>query len=233
MAVRVTGTVDKVVERLRAIDERLAPDDGVAVFNRVYLDMTKLVSRRLADGFFADPEFTTHLDVVFATMYFDAVDGPSGRPVAKPWAPLVDERATEGLLPVQFALAGSNAHINHDLALAVVTTCEQRGLEPDDGHVHDDYERINDLLAQIEAGIRRSFLDECQRRVDDRLGPVAHLVSSWSMEAARDAAWVTAKTLWALRGLDGVRDAYARTLAGHVGLTSRTLLTVFPGASSV
>ena len=34
------------------------------------------------------------------------------------WAPLVERRATRGVLPIQFALAGMNAHINHDLALA-------------------------------------------------------------------------------------------------------------------
>jgi hypothetical protein len=228
MARQLSTEVDEVVERMRAIDERLPPDDGVAVFNRVYLEMTELVGRRLQAGYFADAAFMSHLDVVFANLYFDAVDQP-GDPVAAPpkaWAPLVEQRATRGLLPIQFSLAGTNAHINHDLAMAVVTTCEQRGVSPRDGQIHDDYERVNELLASIEARVRRSFLDECGRRVDDRLGPVAHLVSSWSMEAARDAAWVTACTLWALRRLDDMRHAYARTLAGQVALTSRALLTV-------
>lgn len=230
MGVRVTASVDEVVDRMRDLDGRLPPDDGIAVFNRVYLEMTELVRARLQGGYFADPEFMSHLDVVFASLYFEAVDARAdeARTPPKPWAPLVEQRADRGLLPIQFSLAGTNAHINHDLAVAVVTTCEQRDVSPSDGHVHEDYDRINDLLATIEARIRRSFLDECGRRVDDRLGPVAHLVSSWSMEAARDAAWVTARTLWSLRRMDDVHDAYVRTLAGHVGLTSRALLTVFP-----
>ena len=34
---------------------------------------------------------------------------------------------------IQFALAGMNAHINHDLALALLTTDAQRNVVPDDG----------------------------------------------------------------------------------------------------
>ena len=42
-----TGTagVDAVVERMRALDERLPRTDGVAVFNRVYLSVTEEIDR--------------------------------------------------------------------------------------------------------------------------------------------------------------------------------------------
>ena len=39
------------------------------------------------------------------------------------WQPLFERRADPGIEPIQFALAGMNAHINHDLPLAVVATC--------------------------------------------------------------------------------------------------------------
>jgi hypothetical protein len=219
-------TVPDVVARMRQLDTTLPADDGVAVFNRLYLDMTLLIEARLQDGFFRDPAFMERLGVVFAGLFLRAVDaGEAGRPVPKAWAPLVADRTTPGIMPVQYAFAGINAHINHDLAVAVVQTCEERGLDPDDGPVHDDYERVNGLIAQIEAGIRRSFLSEAGREVDDRVGPVVHLVSAFSIDKARDAAWVTTQTIWALRRVERLHRDYLATLARSVGLAGRTLLT--------
>jgi hypothetical protein len=40
-----------------------------------------------------------------------------------------------GIEPVQFALAGMNAHINHDLPLAMVSTCTALGTAPDVGRI--------------------------------------------------------------------------------------------------
>jgi hypothetical protein len=63
-------------------------------------------------------------DVTWATLYL-AVAGTAGNPAAVRLAsrPLAERRATAGIEPVQFALAGMNAHINHDLPLALVSTC--------------------------------------------------------------------------------------------------------------
>lgn len=226
MGMSALETVDDVLARLNAIEKALPPEDGVAVFNSVYLDMTLLVGARVKDSFFADPDFIARLGVVFAGLYLEAVDAAgTAAPLPKAWAPLVTERAVPGILPIQFALAGINAHINHDLALAVVQTCTERRLDPNEGTVHQDYERVNDLIAQIEAKIRRSFLSEVGKEVDDRIAPVVHLVSAWSIEKARDAAWVTMETIWALRRVERLQRDYLATLARTVGLTGRTLLT--------
>jgi hypothetical protein len=118
-----------------------------------------------------------------------------------------------------------NAHIEHDLALAVVDSCEARGTNPDDPTVLADYLRINEVLASREARIRRSFLDEVGRAADDRLAPVAHLVASWSIEKARDVALLHARTIWELRDTRLLRAAYVNGLAHTVGMGSRLLLT--------
>jgi hypothetical protein len=46
----------------------------------------------------------------------------------------------------------------------------------------------------------------------------------WSVTPARDAAWTHAETLWALRRLPAVRDAFLLTLGRMVGLAGRGLL---------
>jgi hypothetical protein len=116
-----------------------------------------------------------------------------------------------------------NAHIEHDLPLAVVSTCRARGLRPED--VRRDYETVNLVLAQVESPIRRSFLDAIGRQADDRIGPVVHLLSTWNIDKARDLAWVTAETIWALGRTSPVRDRFLDGLAHTVGMTSRALLT--------
>lgn len=220
--------VSQVVARMRAIDAALEPVDGVSVFNRVYLQVTETVLERLQQGStFRDPDLMAELDVRFADLWFAAHDASPGA-VAKAWAPLLEARRDTRLLPIQFALAGMNAHIEHDLPMAVLATCDSRGVAPTAPGVREDYERVNDLLAEVESGIRRSFLSTLGRAADRRLGTVAHLVGSWNIDRARDLAWVHVLALWELRDLPPLVRRYAAALDRTVGMGSRLLLTPVP-----
>ena len=118
-----------------------------------------------------------------------------------------------------------NAHINHDLAVAVVTTCRRARREP--ATMHDDYERINELLATVVRPIRQSFLDSLVVEAGAPLSPLADLVSAWSIDNARDAAWVHARTMWELRNVRPLTEAYRRTLGRTVGLVGRQMLVAY------
>ena len=128
----------------------------------MYLDVTRQVNSQLGQGFFADPAFMTQLDVAFANLYFVAADTAS-TPAAVPlaWRPLVARRAAAGIEPVQFALAGMNAHINHDLPLAMVSTCTALGTAPDASPHFADYQKVDQLLDAAEQSIRQSFEIRC------------------------------------------------------------------------
>jgi Family of unknown function (DUF5995) len=217
-------SVADVVARMRAIGAQVPASDGAGVFNGVYLRVTEKVLDSLTTGEdFHDEAFVNDLDVRFAGFWFDAYDASGDKPTA--WAPLFAARANPAILPIQFALAGMNAHIEHDLPLAVIATCAARKCTPDSAGVRDDYNKINALLASVEAEIRRSFLNDVEKAVDDHLGPVAHLITSWDIAKARDFAWLTAETMWQLRRVRGLFDAYSAGLAGTVGMGSRLLLT--------
>jgi Family of unknown function (DUF5995) len=216
-------SVADVITRMRAIGTHEPAGDGAGVFNGVYLRVTEMMQGRLTTGgLFHDDAFVTDLDVRFASYWFDAY-AAGDKP--KAWAPLFAARRHPGILPIQFALAGMNAHIEHDLPLAVIATCTARRRTPDSPGVHADYDKINDVLASVEEEIRRSFLSDIEKSVDDHLEPVAHLITSWDIAKARDFAWLTAQTLWELRGVGGLFDAYAAALARTVGMGSRLLLT--------
>ncbi|MGA8247446.1 MAG: DUF5995 family protein [Nocardioides sp.] len=222
-------TVDGVLARMREVDAQLSATDGVAVFNRMYLTVTERIAAILATPggsaatTFHDPVAMADLDVRFAGLWLTAYDAAAaGGAVPTAWRPLFELRAA-GRAPVQYALAGMNTHIEHDLPVAVVDTCRARSLDP--GAVHADYETVNGVLAQVESEIRRSFLDQVGREADDALRQVAHLISCWSIDKARDVAWVTAETLWTLRDVGPLRDRFLDGLADTVGMTTRTLLT--------
>jgi hypothetical protein len=217
-------TVADVLARMRAIAAEAPPGDGAGVFNDVYLQVTEMVADRLdTPGGYHDAEFIADLDVRFAGYWFEAYDGDADKP--KAWAPLFAARTNKAILPIQFALAGMNAHIENDLPLAVVATCTARGRTPASPGVHLDYNKVNELLADVEAGIRRSFLNEVEKAVDDTLDPVAHLITSWDIAKARDFAWLNVETLWQLRTTRRLLDAFTATLSRTVGMGSRLLLT--------
>lgn len=222
---QVLTPVDGVVSRLRALDAALPARDGVAVFNRVYLAVTEAVDRRIDAGRFPDARAAITLDVRFAERYLAAVDAVAGerRPPAC-WRPLFAFRHHPGVRPLQFALAGINAHIGHDLALAVVDTCRTLTCEPAD--LEDEFDQVGDLLVTLEERIREELTPGPDLlRIAD---PLTHLLGAWSLERAREAAWTAARALWALRGLPDVAEEMTERLDAAVGLAGRMLLTPLP-----
>jgi hypothetical protein len=218
-------SVDEVIAWMEAIDAALPAADGLACFNRMYLDVTRQVNSGLGQGFFADPAFMAQLDVNFANLYFAASAGaadPAAVPLA--WRPLMERRATAGIEPVQFALAGMNAHINHDLPLAVVSTCTASAMAPDAGSHFADYQKVDQLLDAAEQSVRQSFESAPELAADRHLCAVANLIADWTINSARDQAWNNCLLLWAVRDDPVARGLFLDTLAASTALTGRMLL---------
>ena len=218
--------IDAVIERMTRIASSLPEADGVARFNDLYLAVTIAVAAQaVADGF-EDPAFLSRLDVAFADRYFAAVDAAaSGGPVPQAWAPLFDARGRRDVAPIQFALAGMNAHINFDLCLAVVDVCQELGIEPDtDSPQHRDYLSVNPILARVQEDVKRRFESELLEVADDALGRVDDVIATWSVVRARDAAWTHAEVLWSLRLLPALSADYTLSIGRIVGLAGRGLL---------
>ena len=137
----------------------------------------------------------------------------------------MDRRADQRVLPLQFALAGMNAHINHDLPIAVVTTSAELGTSPDAGSHHADFERVNTLLAAAEPIIRKSFSDALLNVLDRTAPGLQDVVANFSMVKARQTAWANAETVWALKQVSPALEASFLDGLDHlVGFASRGLL---------
>jgi Family of unknown function (DUF5995) len=217
-------SVAEAIARMEAIGAGLPTSDGLACFNRMYLAVTQAVGTDIGQGFFADPAFMTTLDVTFANLYFAAAQAaPATVPLA--WRPLVELRDAPEIEPIQFALAGMNAHINHDLPVAVVSTCAELGTAPGDGTHLADFQKVDALLDAAEEGIRRSFESAPELVLDRHLQAVDNLLAGWTINSARDLAWANAAVLWELRGDPVANGLFVDGLAATAALASRLLLT--------
>lgn len=220
------GTIDEVISLMQGLEQSLPASDGVRWFNHLYLDVTLAVRDYCRTGPLQAPPFLEELDVLFANKFFDAYDAASGGgQVPACWAPLFDARHDSRIAPLQFALAGMNAHIGHDLAIGVVETCQALNVVPSDScPQHVDYDAVNAILGKTEAQTKQWLLTGAIKELDHEVAPVDDTVAIWSIEAARDAAWIRAEVLWHLRDHQTLTAAYLDALDATVGMEGRALL---------
>ena len=215
------ATIEDVLAVMREVDQALTPNDGLKWFNLLYLKVTEKVQHTLLQ--WEDMTWLTRLDVVFANLYFDALRNPDNP--SRAWRPLLQARHRSGIAPIQFALTGMNAHINHDLPLAVVQTCAERGVTPAEATPqHRDFERVNPLLETVEAEVKGFLATGIVGAIDQKLGRIDDVIAIWKIKKARGTAWDNAEVLWHLRNAKLPRQLFLRNLANLVELSSRGLL---------
>ncbi|MGE5814796.1 MAG: DUF5995 family protein [Acidobacteriota bacterium] len=224
---RPSASIDDVVRNMTTIDGALPDDDGVKWFNRLYLRVTIAVRSAAAGATFRDRAFLELLDVLFANLYFEAaVAGLKEAEAAPPaWRPLFRARQQRGLAPLQFALAGMNAHINRDLPNGIVECFVRSGGAPDDeGPRYEDFQRVNGLLESVEEEVKTEFLTGPLATLDVAAGQLDDTLAMWNVRAAREAAWTNAQVLWALRDTPRLRDRFFDRLDRLTGFAGRGLL---------
>jgi hypothetical protein len=188
--------------------ERPPLPDGVACFNGMYLQVTEAVRDALPG--FQNPAFVERLDVLFAEFYFQAYASAAQRAwVSKAWAPLFKRKDERGILALQFAVAGMNAHINNDLAHALVLTWRDLDIKPGrKSPERRDYDEVNDILERVEERIKVPLADALIAHVDTAFGTTDDFLALWSIRRAREQAWDRAVIMRDVTGdeLDGLFD---------------------------
>lgn len=221
------SSIDEAVVQMTRISAALPVTDGLACFNRMYLLVTEKVRAEVAVGnFFGDPAFMSHLDVVFANLYFGAIHAFGGTPPSAPrcWSELFAVRSDPHIAPMQFALAGMNAHISHDLPLAVVKACEDLDTAPDECTHASDYEKVNALLGALDQQIRESFETGSILDLDRRAAGLENLLDNFGIDTARRLAWLNATALWALRHEGTLARDYSEGLDDTAAIANRALV---------
>jgi hypothetical protein len=174
-------------QQLRGIAR--AATDASGYFPALYARVTARVGERAAAGGFDDPARMDRFVACFAGYYVRAFE----REVAPPrcWQATWDVAGQGDLLIVQHLLLGINAHVNHDLALAVVELADDAG---DLAALRPDFDAINDVLAETYALVLRD-LDRVSRWVNLAATLGGSRLFNFSLEVARDRAWGAAVRL--------------------------------------
>jgi hypothetical protein len=118
-----------------------------------------------------------------------------------------------------------NAHINHDLPLAVINAAIEQRVEPfGDSPFERDFFRVNDVLKDVQGKVKTWFETDAEATIDRELGNVDDALQMWCIHGARRAAWDAAGVLWRLRDHPQLREAYESTLSELVNLAGRAVL---------
>jgi hypothetical protein len=222
-------SIPGVLQLLETIANTCVDGDGLKWFNWLYLQVTQAVENRVASGGFTDPIWLSELDVQFAQLYFNALSAAlTGAPCPGCWEAMFSCRDQNRIARIQFALAGMNAHINHDLPLAIVATCKAQQITPQHGTAqYNDYTALNGTLDGIIDTAKQTLN---VRLLGDPLPAVSHLedlIAAWDLGAAREKAWNTAESLWQ----DSAFAAGIRmdTIDGLTTVIGKALLVPVPG----
>lgn len=215
LAARRPTEVDQVVTVLgeiatvaAALDRGEA--DGIACFSRLYHRITRdVLDAYVRGGLFHCGRFVYELDLAFAQRYLDALrdwlDGGADAPGC--WQMLF-ERRQEDLAEWRFAVAGVNAHVNFDLAFALLDVWERHDTPlTTTADQYADYLAINTIF--------HNRMDElCEDNevpwtdwgpdggVVDRIG---NLVGDLLVRGTRDFAWTHAERWYPHRRTPGYR----------------------------
>lgn len=218
-------TIGDVIARMEAIDAALPNHDGLKWFNRLYLMVTEQVDLNPPGGAWQDPAWLLTLDVIFARYYFGAIRGYLARTgCSSSWGALFEGRDRTGVDRVQYALAGMNAHINYDLAQALVDTDAALNVTPgDDSPQQADYEAVNTLLAAVIPAALNMLATDTLGVLAEDSGKAGRLLAFWNVCRARDLAWDFASHL---RGLEGpARNFALQAQDALTGALGRAILT--------
>jgi hypothetical protein len=221
------ATINDVIAVMQRIDALLPDDDGLKWFNRMYLMVTQAVDLHPPDSGWKDSAWLLALDVVFAGFYLRALAGSLSGDVSVPtsWQVLMQARHTPGIDRIQFAMAGMNAHINHDLALALLATDALKNVDPAPGSPqYDDYQAVNGLLNSLMPSTLTMLATDTLGVLAQDTGKVGRLLAFWDICKARSLAWNFADHL---RGLTGLARGVAMSAQDQMtGVIGRAILTL-------
>ncbi len=219
------ASIADVIAVMQRIDGALPSNDGLKWFNRLYLMVTQKIDAGPPANGWEDAAWLTRLDVVFAGFYFAAIAGALQQiaDTASAWDVLFEARNRAGVDRIQFALAGMNAHINHDLAMALLQTDDELHLTPAlQSPEHDDYEHVNGLLGEVLPSALTVLATGIVGELAEDTGKIGRLLAIWNVRAARDLAWDFSDHLRDLRG--GSRDLALAAQDKLTGVIGRSLL---------
>jgi len=191
-------SIDAGIQALGSLEQAFRKQhDRRAIFVTAYLSITRAIGQNIAAGAFLDNAWVTRYALCFANLYRKALLAyETGDTLATPkaWQIAFDTAKRGEALAIQDLVLGINAHINHDLALAL----NEVSIDPDRATRYADHTKVNDVL--------KAATDPLQDRIGQVYAPILNLldnacdridedIACFSVEKAREDAWGAALAL--------------------------------------
>lgn len=192
------SSIGDAIDRMDSLLSLWEPErDYRAVFVRSYRAITERMGQAVENEEFEDNGWMEELDVQFADEYFDALEayesGERNRPEC--WTLAFDLAVEKRTTVLQDLLLGMNAHILHDLPIALF----KMGLEPAERQQrHRDHDKVNNVLGGMIDTVQRDVSNRYSvaLRILDRLtGRGDELLTDKGIRLARADAWSAAQAL--------------------------------------
>lgn len=207
-------TLGDVLSALAELEQLfLSKDDRRAVFATTYLQMTRELDSRISGGAFEDNEWVGKAVVTFADLYRQALvayeNGDRSR-LPKAWQKAFDVSHEGSGLLIHDLVLGVNAHINHDLPVSLYEV----SIDPERQSRYRDHTAINGVLRQTTDPVQNRIAELYSpwlSLLDLAAGDVDEIVTNFSFEKARDAAW-----WWAVSLVDAQNAEHRMAVRRHI-----------------
>lgn len=200
--------------------------DRRAVFVTAYRLITGQIQDWIAAGRFADGDWAARYLVAFGNLYrraLEAWESGARDEMPKAWRIGFEAAAAGRTLVIQDLVLGINAHINHDLALALGGV----GIDPDRPRHYADHTLVNAALRGATDTLQTCIANMYAKGLgvlDRLLGRLDEEFTLFSVEVARENAWVSAVALVDARA-EAERQRAAATLEARAGAMARLILS--------
>jgi hypothetical protein len=191
-------TVEDVVYALGCFEKWCVENSDLrGVFATAYLQITIAISSEIKGGSFNDNRWSSSYLISFANLYREAVlnyENSKWDQVPKSWKIVFDLAKNQEGFIIQHLMLGINAHINHDLALALNNV----SIDPRREKKYQDHNHINQILEGATDNLKRTVSDKYApilKRLDRGLGTLDDDITAFSISKAREHAWAMAVAL--------------------------------------
>ncbi len=191
-------TVGQALRHLKTLERTLLEDGDLrAAFVSVYAQITRVLEAAIENHQFQDAEWVSSLTVTFANLYRQALfNFECGRLSRVPgaWRLAFDTALSGRANALQAVVLSINAHVNHDLALALFQASIATGRELR----HQDHALITRILVrEIDAVQERlaDLYDPALTKLDKRFWRFDETWVASNLDSWREGAWEAAVKL--------------------------------------
>lgn len=185
-------TVEEALARLTAIEQFYREaNDRRAVFVGAYIAITAAMIQAIEEGRFRDAHWVRSYLVQFSYLYLEALaafERGALDDVPEAWRVAFELSASGEGLVLQHLLLGVNAHINHDLAFALM----RAGIDPERSVRYDDHSAVNEVLKRATDALQdhvERFYSPALYFLDELFGHWDEELSTRVVAGSREKAW--------------------------------------------